>query len=164
MTARGTVLAFGLAAAAGMGVTLLWADSLPYALPNPALTPGVVATSDPAVLCEHPEQTGSFYSRQQRHTTYEMKEQVAYNYSLPRRGWHTVEFDHLIPLCLGGADDVRNLWPQPLSEARIKDRAEAGACRMMYEQHLDTQQISYLQHAFMDDWRVAYEIVMGSEP
>jgi hypothetical protein len=164
VSVRGTLLALGVTAAFGGGVAIVWADSRPYAMPNPVFTPGMVATSDPAVLCEHPEQPGSSYSRQHRHTTYEMKEQVAYNYSLPRRDWHTVEFDHLIPLCLGGADDVRNIWPQPLGEARIKDRAEAGACRMMCEQHLDTQQISYLQHAFMDDWRMAYKIVLGSEP
>ena len=24
-----------------------------------------------------------------------------------------IEIDHLIPLCLGGADDPSNLWPQP---------------------------------------------------
>jgi putative intracellular protease/amidase len=29
-----------------------------------------------------------------------------------------------VPRELGGADDERNLWPQPLAEARVKDRQE----------------------------------------
>ena len=31
------------------------------------------------------------------------------------------ELDHLISLEIGGSDDVTNLWPQPLNQARIKD-------------------------------------------
>lgn len=36
------------------------------------------------------------------------------------------EEDHLVPLALGGAPrDPRNLWPQPIDQARVKDRDEA---------------------------------------
>lgn len=35
------------------------------------------------------------------------------------------EFDHLIPLELGGApDDLRNLWPEPHSSSYVKDAVE----------------------------------------
>ena len=35
------------------------------------------------------------------------------------------ELDHLIPLEIGGApSDLRNLWPQPIDEAHVKDGEE----------------------------------------
>ena len=43
------------------------------------------------------------------------------HYVGPRRGYG---IDHVVPLELGGANDVRNLWPQPRAEARAKDRVE----------------------------------------
>src|SRR5262249_17174004 len=44
-----------------------------------------------------------------------------YNYSGPGSA---VEYDHLISLELGGSNDITNLWPQPIAEARVKDRLE----------------------------------------
>jgi hypothetical protein len=42
------------------------------------------------------------------------------------------EYDHLIPLELGGSNDIKNLWPQPIEQAHVKDRLEnalhADAC------------------------------------
>jgi hypothetical protein len=41
------------------------------------------------------------------------------------------EIDHLVPRSIGGADDVRNLWPEPYYNgtwtATIKDKLEARA-------------------------------------
>ncbi len=40
------------------------------------------------------------------------------------------EEDHLIPLELGGApQDPRNLWPQPIMQARLKDKVELALNR-----------------------------------
>jgi len=58
----------------------------------------------------------------------------------PRRGY---VIDHLVPLELGGSNDVRNLWPQPRNEARAKDRIEdelhetvcSGRIRLVDAQH-----------------------------
>ena len=36
-----------------------------------------------------------------------------------------IEYDHLIPLGLGGANDVRNLWPEPPTSPTQKDTANA---------------------------------------
>ena len=30
----------------------------------------------------------------------------------------------MIPLSIGGSDDIRNLWPQPIAEAKQKDALE----------------------------------------
>ena len=155
--------AAGALVAGFVGATV-WADSRPYAMPDPAMTPGLAATTDPVEICASDGQAGSSYSRAHRHTTYDMKLAVAYAYDLPRRNWHTVEFDHLIPLCLGGADDTRNIWSQPIEEARVKDRAEAAACREACRGHMDAAGIKQLQAAFASDWRAAYRKVMGSAP
>ena len=64
------------------------------------------------------------WGHDRRHVTLAMKMTVAKRYGVLRTQWRRYEFDHLIPRELGGADDIENLWPQPLAEARAKDRIE----------------------------------------
>ncbi len=48
-------------------------------------------------------------------------------YGVPTSPGHAglFEFDHLVPLELGGApDDTRNLWPQSHASSYLKDRVE----------------------------------------
>ena len=73
--------------------------------PDPHLTPGAVATSDPAVFCR------PGYSRAVRHTSGRVKRDVYRGYNVDRRSGH-YEVDHLVPLGLGGADVTANLWPE----------------------------------------------------
>ena len=49
----------------------------------------------------------------------------------PESQWKNYEFDHLIPLCAGGSNDSRNIWPQPLDEAHEKDKVEDEVCQKM---------------------------------
>ena len=57
------------------------------------------------------------------------KLQIAQEYgNIPQAEWKNYEFDHLIPLCAGGSDDIRNLWPQPIDEAHLKDKLEDTIC------------------------------------
>ena len=65
-------------------------------LPNPKLTPGRVAERD----------------KDRRGVAVAMEQKVFARYRLPwaRRG--EFKIDHLIPLELGGADTLDNLWPQ----------------------------------------------------
>jgi hypothetical protein len=77
-------------------------------MPNPTLTPGEVRTTDANEVCHG----GS--TKLVRHTTAAMKRQVCLAYhskDCPHE--KIMEIDHLIPLELGGADAVDNLWPQP---------------------------------------------------
>jgi len=40
------------------------------------------------------------------------------------------EEDHQVPLEVGGAPkDARNLWPEPITDAKVKDQAENSAHR-----------------------------------
>lgn len=122
------------------------------AVPDDVLTPGVVATSDLAMICA-PD-----YSRAHRQTSYDLKEWVAREYGVDRHvgSW---EIDHRIPLCLGGADTAANLWPQPGAgpwNFRQKDDLEWYACRAVCEGRLP---LSEAVGWFKGDWRSAYAAV-----
>jgi len=97
-------------------------------LPERTRTPGAIATSSTAVVCR------PGYAHAARNVPYRVRDAVYTAYGLPRshrtpsggyvgprRGY---VIDHLVPLELGGANDVRNLWPQPRNEAHAKDRVE----------------------------------------
>ena len=48
-----------------------------------------------------------------RNVTQQMKLTIAQHYSVPQSDWNGYEFDHLIPLAIGGDSSIDNLWPQP---------------------------------------------------
>jgi hypothetical protein len=82
-------------------------------LPDPACTPGAVGvrTGDPAAdqaqVCN-----AGFADRHRPIGTAKFKLAAMKAYNVPTADIRVVEYDHLIPLSLGGANDVRNLWPQ----------------------------------------------------
>jgi hypothetical protein len=87
--------------------------------PNPTITPGATRPLTRAQICS------TAWGRDVRHVTTSMKREIAKRYGLAFPVPYKVEWDHLIPRELGGADDVRNLWPQPWTDARtIKDPEE----------------------------------------
>ena len=45
-------------------------------------------------------------------------------YGIPQAQWSNYEFDHYLPLGIGGSNDLQNLWPQPIAEALQKDMVE----------------------------------------
>jgi hypothetical protein len=53
-----------------------------------------------------------------------LRDAVADRYGVPSKDFRLYEFDHYIPLNAGGADDIDNLWPEPLAEAHEKDKVE----------------------------------------
>jgi hypothetical protein len=67
-------------------------------LPNPKLTPGRAATSE----------------KDRGGVTVAMEQKVFARYRLPWSWRAQFKIDHLIPLELGGADTIDNLWPQSL--------------------------------------------------
>ncbi|HZT90229.1 MAG TPA: HNH endonuclease signature motif containing protein [Stellaceae bacterium] len=133
--------------------------------PDPVLTPGVVASTDADAICGHAG--GGSYSRAHRFTTPEMKAQVFAEYGMAvpvgpeRRRW---EIDHRVPLALGGADDLRNLWPQyrgGLWGYPAKDRFEAYAAREVCDGRVP---LATAQGWFLaPDWRVGYCAVFRDE-
>ncbi len=56
---------------------------------------------------------------------------VAGFYDIDLKDRKKYEFDHLIPLSLGGSNNACNIWPQPIFEAREKDKLELKLYYMM---------------------------------
>ena len=89
----------------------------PPSLPDPIMTPGAV---DPAATCDV---VCNGTTRERRHVAAaEGRGACSYNIQKAERSFY--EIDHLVPLAIGGANVVANLWPQPWAEADQKDVLE----------------------------------------
>jgi hypothetical protein len=147
-------------------VLVLLASSSSSAADRPDLskTPGVARDLSRAALCS------TKWGLDDRHVSEGMKAAVAAAYGLPperttrdKRGrvhhaWPSVEFDHSIPREAGGADDVRNLYPQEWVYAHQKDRLENKIHRMICAGEIE---ITAAQHAIATDWRGLYQQIFG---
>src|SRR6185312_9551165 len=103
----------------------LWAQAMTQ--PNPTLTPGVLCTAS------DPNFSGYAYAEHiakcNRNVDDQEKNDIAHAYgNIPQADWVKYEFDHLIPLCVRGSVDIKNVWPQVLSEAHEKDKLENEIC------------------------------------
>jgi hypothetical protein len=74
-------------------------------MPNRTLTPGAIQSTDTAAICT------PGWAAAHRDVSEATKDEVAAEYGLASRAGY--EIDHLIPLELGGANSVANLWPEP---------------------------------------------------
>lgn len=98
--------------------------------PNLAVTPGVLCSQADLNFSglDYPEKI----ARCNRNIPADEKVKVAAVYgNIPQADWPQYEFDHLLPLCAGGSDDMRNLWPQPIAQAHEKDKLEVAICTAM---------------------------------
>jgi hypothetical protein len=117
--------------------------------PNQRLTPGAVVT------CTMPR------PQSERVVPQSEKDAVAAAYGYTgRRGLRYVEFDHRVPFALCGANDARNIWPEPADGIaqtgfvhNRKDQLEAAVIRAVYAHRLTLAQG---QAVFYDDWRKAW--------
>lgn len=108
------------------GLALAWcANADAQSLPDPKFTPGAVYYTDRTQACAFNRSTPRLEGEAYR----EIARYVFSLYGVPYAEHRQYELDHLIPRCLGGADEVRNLWPQPIEEARGKDIVETRVCR-----------------------------------
>jgi hypothetical protein len=86
------------------------------------LTPGTLCTSS------DPNFDGLRYEEQiahcRRNVPSSEKNAIAAAYGIPHNEFSSYEFDHYIPLSIGGSDDITNIWPQPRDEASDKDKVE----------------------------------------
>lgn len=119
-------------------------------LPDPALTPGAVLTTDAARICK-PD-----YSKSVRHTSLALKKEIYREYGLEWQPGH-YEIDHLIPLGIGGADTRENLWPQShythIWNADRKDRLEWKLHVLVCARQID---VAEAQRAIAANWIAAY--------
>jgi hypothetical protein len=132
---------------------LLWSSAVAQTVvPDPTLTPGAVRTTDVSDVCTHG-------TSQLRHWSRERDDRIMAEYDLPTGPHPQYEVDHLIPLCLGGADSDANLWPEPRRSieptfnAERKDELEARMCSLVCSGELDVHEA---QSAIASDWTEAY--------
>jgi hypothetical protein len=90
-------------AAAFIAMVLAAAPSLAGDLPDPALTPGAVLTTDTAAVCT------PGHAKSVRHVSGKVKAKVYRDYGITHHAAGEYEVDHLISLELGGSNDIRNL-------------------------------------------------------
>lgn len=133
-------------------------------LPDPGCTPGAV---DPHVTAATVDTTvcrpGGYTSTVRPPTRITDPEKrlslSAYNNTDPAR---TTEFDHLVPLSLGGApNSPANLWPEPGGSPNPKDKLE-GALRDLLCAHRIA--LSDAQEMIATNWVAAYQQILGQNP
>jgi hypothetical protein len=122
-------------------------------LPNPLLTPGVVRQE----ITLH-EVCHTRWGKDVRHVTQAMKKEVFRRYGIAWERHADFETDHLIPRELGGADDLRNLFPQEWPAAHRKDRVENRARREVCAGRLTLDEARGI---FLGDWRAAFTRYYG---
>jgi len=107
-------------------MTMQTCQAINNTLPDPKCTPWAI---DPAVTQDNIDSTSciSGYTKTVRplvSVTEPLKLESMKSYGFTDSP-SNYEFDHLIPLELGGApDDMKNLWPEPHSSSFIKDGVE----------------------------------------
>lgn len=94
--------------------------------PDRSLTPGVLCTERDRDFDEHRYPERIAHCR--RRLSQDEKKAVARRYGVPWEEHSLYQFDHLLSLCLGGSNDLRNIWPMPYADARAKARLEAELC------------------------------------
>ncbi len=101
-----------------------------YTEPDWAFTPGRLCTATDPDFKEYRYAEHIPYCN--RNVTQQMKQQVAAHYGVPQSEWSNYEFDHLIPLAIGGDSHVDNLWPEPNSQ----NQGNAGKDHLELELYL----------------------------
>jgi hypothetical protein len=111
------------AGVAALGALVVLASPALASSPNPAVTPGA---TDPLVTQANVATTicRRGYAKTVRKVTTQEKHTVYLEYAISGSARHGYVIDHLVPLEVGGANVITNLWPQPKAEAKVKDKLE----------------------------------------
>ena len=119
--------------------------------PDSELTPGATRTATREDICSAPAAEG-FYP-----IPATLAYRVFEKYRIRRPGHRFYEVDYLITPALGGADDIRNLWPQPYESgawnAHVKDALEHYLRDQVCSGKLD---LETAQRDISADWIAAY--------
>jgi hypothetical protein len=141
---------------AGVGGAFAWLEQHPVrpnvrVLPDPRLTPGLARTVNRDDVC-------SASSRPNLQISATLARQVFREYGVTDPPAGAYEVDYLISPELGGADDIRNAWPEPYTgsewSAHVKDALEERLRRMVCNKTLD---LSAAQQEIADDWVSSYK-------
>jgi hypothetical protein len=110
-------------------------------VPNPKLTPGRVARTD----------------KERAGVTLKLEQKVLARYRLPWVRRAEFKIDHLIPLELGGADTLDNLWPQSLrAKPYGPDRKELLTEVLLQKVRTGRMTLAQTQEEIRKDWIDAF--------
>ncbi len=101
-------------AAASLAALIAGGSALALSAGGSGSTDPRIASTSFAEVCATDGRLGSAYSRAHR--------------VVPRRGVPGHQVDHVVPLCLGGADIDANIQIEPIEEALRKDDIERAVC------------------------------------
>ncbi|MGC1966718.1 MAG: hypothetical protein WA673_09670 [Candidatus Acidiferrales bacterium] len=129
------------------------------AMPNNSLTPGVTLPVTVKDVCavSHEEVV--------REVPPSLRQQVLREYGLANARAGDYEIDFLIAPRLGGAQDIRNLWPEPYAlpawNAHTKDVLEERLHQLVCEGKID---LPTAQHDIAANWIAAYQKYFPANP
>jgi anti-sigma factor RsiW len=126
------------------------------AVPRQKLTPGAVRPVMKSEVCSANVSQASV-------VPVSLQRRVFEEYGIRNARPDAYEVDYLITPELGGASDIRNLWPEPYSStvwnARVKDALEERLHQMVCDGQLD---LGTAQHDIATDWIAAYKKYFNS--
>jgi hypothetical protein len=112
------------------------------------------------VICSPTFRTGTI-----RDVPQSEKFQVEREYGMPASYYgRSIEIDHIVPLELGGSNDIANLYPEPGSgdaSYHVKDTLENKLHDLVCA---GTIQLRAAQRQIATNWRTLYESVFGTAP
>jgi hypothetical protein len=147
------IIGFG-AAGLSWRMALLKSTAKPQteSLPNGSLTPGATRAVGIAAICSAP------HDEVVRPVSAALRQKVFQEYGLPEQDADNYEVDYLISPGLGGADDLKNLWPQPRYSipwnSFAKDQLEEYLHESVCSGKVD---LTTAQHELASDWISAYK-------
>ncbi len=125
-------------------------------VPLQKLTPGAVRSVAKSDVCAGPGSQAFVVPVALQRLVFE-------EYGIRNAPADAYEVDYLITPELGGASDIRNLWPEPYSStvwnARVKDALEQRLHQMVCDGNLD---LATAQHDIATDWIAAYKKYFNS--
>lgn len=119
-------------------------------MPDARLTPGATILAGRPAVCAQPDAGNKAVPTA-------LQREIFREYGIPGADPRAYEVDYLVTPALGGADDIRNLWPHSHSavwSARVKDALEDRLREMVCEGDLD---LTEAQREIATDWISAYK-------
>jgi hypothetical protein len=129
--------------------------------PDRACSPGAYYSKlTRGVIC-----SAAFHTGDIRNVPQSEKYEVEREYGLqPARYGRTLEIDHIVPLEIGGSNDIANLYPEQ-ADARpgyhVKDRLENRLHALVCAGQIGLRSA---QERIADNWQLLYRQVFGSAP
>jgi hypothetical protein len=142
---------FAIAAYLFLGIAIRKpAAAAVVSLPDIRLTPGATVLVDRRTICQ-------FANVKNKAVSKALQKKVFEEYGIRGAEPSFYEVDYLVTPALGGADDIRNLWPHSYSaawNANVKDDLEDRLREMVCSGELD---LARAQNDIATDWIAAYK-------